>query len=110
MDISTIERDGVTVATFVGRLDTNTAPDAQSNMDSIVDGGAVKLVVDFTALDYISSAGLRVLLATAKKMKKANGVMRLCGLNETVQEIFDVSGFSTMLNVHGTQDEALAGF
>jgi anti-anti-sigma factor len=110
MDISTTDKDGVTVATFVGRLDTNTAPAAQEKLDGLVDGGATKLLIDFSALDYISSAGLRVLLATAKKMKKSNGTMRLCGLNETVQEIFDVSGFSTMLSVFGTQDEALAGF
>ena len=110
MDLSSTDKDGVTVATFVGRLDTNTAPAAQAKLDEMVDGGAQKLLIDFTALDYISSAGLRVLLVTAKKLKKASGTMRLCGLNETVQEIFDVSGFSTMLNVSGTQDEAIAAF
>jgi len=68
------------------------------------------VVVDFTALDYISSAGLRVLLGTAKRLSGAGGAQHLCGLTETVREVFQISGFSTILAVFATEAEALKGF
>jgi anti-anti-sigma factor len=61
-------------------------------------------------LDYISSAGLRVLLATAQKLQAEDGALRVCNLNETVQEVFDISGFSTILSVFKTETEALNEF
>ena len=80
---------------------------AQEALDGIpVDGGR-KLLIDFTALDYISSAGLRVLLATAKRLSGAKGALRLFGLNETVREVFDISGFSTIFAVFATEADAL---
>jgi anti-anti-sigma factor len=77
--------------------------------------GARKMVIDCTALDYISSAGLRVLLGTAKRLSAAGaggagGTLRLFGLNETVREVFDISGFSTILAVFATEAAALKGF
>jgi len=61
-------------------------------------------------LDYISSAGLRVLLVTAKRLGGSGGSLHICGLNETVDEVFEISGFSVILNVFGTADEAMQGF
>ncbi len=110
MEISTSVIDGVTVAAFAGNLDTNTAPEGQAKLDEIIDGGATKILVDFTSLDYISSAGLRVLLVTGKKLKASGGAMRNSNLNETVAEVFEISGFSTIFNVFGDRSEALAGF
>jgi serine/threonine-protein kinase RsbW len=110
MDITTRTRDDVTLVTFAGKLDSNTSPQAQQALDGILAGGARRLVVDFTALDYISSAGLRVLLATAKRLSGAGGALRLFGLNETVREVFQISGFSTILAVFATEAEALKGF
>ena len=100
----------VTVTQLVGNLDTNTAPDAQAHFDGLADGGQTRLIVDFTSLNYISSAGLRVLLATAKKLKGLGGQLRMFGLNETVQEVFEISGFSTIFSVFATESEALEGF
>ena len=110
MDITTRSQDGVSVVAFAGNLDSNTSPRAQQTLDGILAGGGRKLVVDFTALDYISSAGLRVLLATAKRLGAAGGALRVFGLNETVREVFDISGFSTILAVFATEADALEGF
>jgi anti-anti-sigma factor len=63
-----------------------------------------------TKLDFISSAGLRVLLATAQELKQDGGDLRVCSLNESVKEVFDLSGFSTLLMVLENEETALSGF
>jgi anti-sigma B factor antagonist len=110
MDISSEIKDNITVVRFEGNLDTNTSTDAQNYLNNAIDGGASKVVVCFDKVDFVSSAGLRVLLATAKKLGGGGGLLRVCGLNETVAEVFEISGFSTILNVFPTETEALAGF
>jgi anti-sigma B factor antagonist len=109
MNISTRSQQDVTVVAIAGKLDSNTSPEAQQVLDGILAGGARKVVVDFTALDYISSAGLRVLLGTARRLNGTGGALRLFGLNETVREVFQISGFSTILAVFPTEAAALAG-
>jgi serine/threonine-protein kinase RsbW len=109
MDITTRTRNDVTLVAFAGNLDSNTAPQAQQALEGILAGGGRKLVVDFTALDYISSAGLRVLLGAAKRLSGAGSALRLFGLNETVREVFQISGFSTILAVFATEADALEG-
>jgi anti-sigma B factor antagonist len=110
MNITTREEGGVAIVGFEGNLDTNTAPDAQEALSGILDDGADKILVDFGELDYISSAGLRVLLATAKRMTTAGGAFHICSLNETVNEVFEISGFSMIFKVFVDESEALAAF
>jgi len=110
MEIVVIDANDVKVLKFEGNLDTSTAPEAESTINGLLDGGAVKILINFENLNYISSAGLRVLLATAKKLKAASGNFKICGLNETVQEVFDISGFSTILSVATSEEDALSGF
>ena len=110
MEIKTSDAGNVKVLEFEGHLDTNTSPDAESAINALIDGGTNQLLIGFSSLEYISSAGLRVLLATAKKLKAGNGAMRICSLNDTVKEVFDISGFSTILSVSSDKDEALASF
>jgi len=102
--------DSVTVVEMEGNLDTNTSVDAQEHINALIDDGAVKLLVDFAEVDFVSSAGLRVLLATAKRLGGSGGSLRICGLNEAVNEVFEISGFSTILDVFPSRDEALKGF
>jgi len=109
MDITTRTQNGVTLVAFAGSLDSNTSPQAQQAVDEMLAAGGRKVVIDCTALDYISSAGLRVLLGAAKRLSGAGGGLRLFGLNETVREVFDISGFSTILAVVATEAEALRG-
>lgn len=108
MDITTRTQNGITLVAFSGSLDSNTSPQAQQAIDGLLGSGVRKLVVDCTALDYISSAGLRVLLGTAKRLG-GGGALRLFGLNETVREVFEISGFSTILAVFGSEAAALKG-
>lgn len=110
MDITISESGEVRVLSFQGNLDTNTAPGAESQINGLIDAGVQKFLINFEKLDYISSAGLRVLLATAKKLKPSGGNLKICCLNQTVQEVFDISGFSTILSVTSTEEEALGAF
>ena len=90
--------DGNTLyAAFEGRLDTNTTPEAEKEMKDSLDN-VTELILDFQNLDYISSAGLRLLLSLQKKMN-AVGSMRIRNVNDIVREIFEVTGFSDILTV-----------
>ena len=80
-----------------GRLDTMTAPELEVELNKSL-GGADSLVLDFSKLDYISSAGLRVLLSAHKAMS-AKGGMKVTNVNEIVREVFDVTGFSDILTI-----------
>lgn len=109
MEVNIRKEDGVHVVSFVGNLDTGTSPQAEEQLLGLIDaGGQSVIVVDLTHTEYISSAGLRVFLATSKKLKTANGKIGLFGLNETVQEVFEISGFVSILRVFATLEQALA--
>ena len=110
MEIIEREHGDVRVLNCVGRLDTNTTPGAETRINMLLDEGTVKLLINFEQLDYISSAGLRLLLATAKRMQSSSADLRICCLNPTVQEVFDISGFASILSVTATEQEALDAF
>ena len=95
LNIKTESRDGATTLALKGRLDTVTAPDLENALRGCT-GGDRELVIDLAQLDYISSAGLRVLMAAHKAVR---GRMRIVNANEMVQEVFDVTGFSEVLNI-----------
>ena len=80
-----------------GRLDTTTAPELDAALKEVLPG-VKELVLDFSALDYISSAGLRVLLSTQKIMSK-QGSMKLTGVNEGIMEVFEITGFAGILTI-----------
>lgn len=91
-------KNGTSVTYAVsGRLDTTSAPELEKIIRTELDG-ITELTFDFSKLDYISSAGLRILLAAQKTMN-AQGAMKVTGVNEIVSEIFDVTGFSDILTV-----------
>ncbi len=83
--------------TLTGRLDTTTAPQLEAEFKASITG-IEKLVLDFAALEYLSSAGLRVLLAAQKVMNK-QGEMIIRNVNDTVRDIFDVTGFIDILTI-----------
>ena len=80
-----------------GRLDTMTAPELEKELTGVL-GGADSLTLDFSRLEYISSAGLRVLLSAHKAMSTKGG-MKVTNVNEIVQEVFEVTGFADILNI-----------
>lgn len=110
MDINTRTQGDVSIVAIAGNLDSITSPQAQQAIDALVAGGSRKIAMDFSTLDYISSAGLRVMLGTAKKLTAAGGALRTFGLNSSVREVFDISGFSSILQVYANEGDALTGF
>ncbi len=110
MLISVKTANDVTVLEFEGKLDTQTSPEAQGELTRLIEEGTRKILVDFDKLEYVSSAGLRVLLSAAKQLKAENGELRICCLNELVKEVFDISGFITILKVFPSASEALEDF
>jgi anti-anti-sigma factor len=100
----------IKIAELEGELDTLSAPEAEIELNRVVEQGAKKILVNFEHLDFIASSGLRILLAAAQRLKTDGGELRVCSLNETVQEVFDISGFSTLLSVYESEKEALDTF
>ena len=92
----TLNGDNLVIA-LEGRLDTSTAPNLEAELKSSLDGVA-SLVLDFNKLEYISSAGLRVVLAAQKAMSK-QGEMKLVGVNDEVMEVFEITGFVDILTI-----------
>lgn len=95
------------VLSLQGRLDPNTSGSLESAFGQLVDQGKKRFVFAMSELEYVSSAGLRSLLMAAKKMKALGGKLALCQLTEQVQEVFDMSGFSTIFAIYGSEEEAL---
>lgn len=96
----TIERNvngAVVTLKIVGRLDTSTAPALESAIDSCATD-VKELILDCSALEYVSSAGLRVILKAQKQMN-VQGCMKLIGVNETIMEVFDITGFADILTI-----------
>ena len=108
MDIQVRSAGEASVLDFTGNLDTNNSPAAESEVNRLLEDGHDKIVFNFDELNFIASSGLRVLLATAKKLKMTGGKMVVCNLNDTVQEVFDISGFAAILNLALNEEEALA--
>ena len=92
------KKDGAVLTLAVeGRLDTITAPELEAALREELDG-VEELIFDFSALEYISSAGLRVLLSAQKQMNK-QGSMKVTGVSEIIMEIFEVTGFTDILTI-----------
>ncbi len=100
----------VKIVRIEGELDTQTSPDAETQLTQLIDAGARKVVVNFERLAYISSAGLYILLAAAKQLQVSGGELRVCSLSDLVRKVFDMSGFDTIVSVSKNEAEALKGF
>ena len=98
MKIEKIKNGAALTVKLEGKLDTVTAPELERALKEELPG-CESLVFDFSALDYISSAGLRVLLSAQKSVTLTGGTMKVTGVNELVNEVFEVTGFSEILTV-----------
>ena len=97
------------VLDVTGRMDVTNSTGFENECAKWVEEGEKHIVADLSGLAYISSAGLRSLLASAKKLKAVGGELRFCHLGGMVEEVFKVSGFGTMFKVSATVEEAMAG-
>ena len=107
MKIVTQEKDGVVCLKISGRLDAESAPEAETTVKGILKDGKHRLIFDLSEMEYISSAGLRIILMTVKELQVKKGKVVLSALTPYVKEIFDVSNFSSIIPITETVE---AGF
>jgi anti-anti-sigma factor len=100
--------DQVVTIKVTGRMDAVTAPGFEQECGRWIDRGESDLIVDLSALDYISSAGLRVILGVGKKIKGTGGALVFGGMSGMVKEVFEISGFSSIFPIHESVESALA--
>ncbi|MEI8393649.1 MAG: STAS domain-containing protein [Rhodospirillaceae bacterium] len=98
---------GVVIIEARGRVDSNSAKAFEEKLLGAIAPSEPRIVVDCSQLDYVSSAGLRVLLMAAKRAKTNRGKLALCGLKPHVRDVFDVSGFTGIFSIHSTRESAL---
>ena len=108
MQVSTRKENGLfNIVDINGHVDATNAPQLEEELDKIISLGSGKIVVNFKQVDYISSAGLRVLLSTTKRIKTQEGDLRLCEMNQTVEKIFNLAGFDQLFDIYNTESECL---
>jgi len=98
---------GIVVLAVAGRLDARTAAALEQRLIGMIDAGEKRFVIDCAKLDYVSSAGLRVLLIAVKRLASVSGIIALAALQEQIEYIIDIVGFDTIFQIHSTTDEAL---
>ena len=99
MEIKQKEENGIVLIDIEGRLDADSSPEAEKVVKEALGGQSNRVLFSLGALEYLSSAGLRVLLSAAKEMRRRDGKIALCSLNEFVKEIFEVSGFQSLIPI-----------
>lgn len=108
MEITTTTHDGATVLALTGRVDTTTATDLELAINQQIELGNRKILINFSGVTYISSGGLRVLLATAKKLRKEDDRYALCCLSAEVHKVLKLAGFTSIFTIYPDEGEALA--
>ena len=108
MNIEQTHHEAATVIAPSGRIDTTTSSAVEEAVRHAVDSGARRLIIDFTSVEYISSAGLRVFLVLAKRMRDLHGRLVLCGMTEPVSQVFRLAGFMALFEVEPTRAAAIA--
>jgi len=110
VEITTTSRDSATILSVAGRIDTATAPALEQAINQEIEHQHRKILLDFSSVSYISSGGLRVLLATAKKLKNPGDRFALCSLSPEVLKILKLAGFTSIFSISPSEGEAIAGW
>lgn len=110
MELKTSETNGVSTVDLFGNLDTVNAGFVEAELTRLVDADANRLLLNFTAVPFIASSGLRVLLKVGQALRSRGGKLHICGINDTVREVFEISGFDRIFNVFASEQDALCGF
>jgi len=107
MEITNERLSDVTIFKLSGRLDSTTSPEFGKKIEQIIKDGSKFIILEFKNLEYLSSAGLREILKTAKTLKSVGGRLVLCSMSDTIREVFVVAGFDSILAIVYTVDDAL---
>jgi len=108
MDLREGSVGGIAVLDVVGRVDSTTAPVLQEKLQSVMTAPQTKVLIDFTRLEYISSAGFRVLLLAAKRAQETGSHLVLCGVAGEVRQLFDLGGFLDLFTIAGSREDGIA--
>ncbi len=110
IDISEKKEGEVLVLKMSGRLDAVSSPGIEKQVFEYIGNGEHKLVMDFGGIDYLSSAGMRMLLSTTKKLKTLSGKLVVCSVTTNVMDVLKMSGFDHVLDLAPSESEALSKF
>jgi anti-anti-sigma factor len=110
IDIKKEKKQDVLVLRLNGKLDAMNSVEIEKQISHIIDGGEKKLLLDFHHVDYVSSAGMRMLLMVAKKLRRVSGKLVLCTMNSRVMEVLKMSGFDHLMDLESNETEALIKF
>jgi anti-anti-sigma factor len=108
MDVKEEQVGGVTVLQVKGRLDSATSPMLGERLTAVLEAAKARVLVDFSQLEYISSAGFRILLQAAKRAEQNTAKLVLCGVSGKVRQLFDLGGFLDLFSITATREEGIA--
>ena len=110
MQIATRKAQDVTVIELAGRLDSHSAGDIGDQLDAIGTSGEKRVLLNLAKLDYVSSAGLRVILRLSRLLKSHGGELRISDVGGLVASVLETAGFDSLLRIDATEADALAAF
>lgn len=110
MEILERKKGNVSIISLSGRLDAYSANDLEEKLTAMIDAAQIRMIVSLENLEYISSSGLRVLLAALKKVRKQQGDIKLSCLKPYIKEVFDIAGFTQLFNIFDTDESATDSF
>ncbi len=110
MQIIEEKQNDIQIFIIYGRLDSNTAPAFEEKVGEVIATGVRWMIIDFKNLEYVSSAGLRLILKTTTDLNRLEGRLVLCSMDDYVKEVFEISGFDSFLPITGSRDDALKLF
>lgn len=105
METQVEEKGDVVVLRLQGRLDAASSPQLEKKINSIIESGHFKLILNLAGVDYLSSAGMRLMLSVSKKLKHLEGKIVACSLNEEVMDVIKMAGFHQVLELYPTEEE-----
>ena len=108
MGIDTERENGTVIAKADGRIDSSNSREFHTSLEAVIAADDSAVVLDFEDVSYISSAGMRVILLTAKSLQKDGVKFALCSMNDSIREVFRISGFDKIIPIHGSRSEACA--
>lgn len=110
MELNEKKAGEICILAFTGRLDAYSANEVEKKIDTFIESGQVKMVLNLDKLEYISSSGLRVFLAQLKKSRKQQGDLKLACMKPYIKEVFDIAGFTQLFNIFENEDAATGSF
>ncbi len=106
MELNNITKNNKSIISIIGKINAITAPEFEQYLKTLVNNGILKIILDFSKVDYISSAGLRAILVITKLLKTKSGSIVLASLKPEVKNVFEISGFTSIIPVVEDIEEA----